>query len=405
MTVRRHYVWFALCAALAGCEGVTPAAPDAAADATLDATVDATLDAAPDGGAPDAAADDDRIVVPDDVAPVGDPRAFDVRQRGPFNTGHRVFMHTYTPRGSTTPRTIPVHVWYPTRAIRGPHPTYDRFFTDTEAIDDAPPAPPVHPMGYPVHVYSHGHRGFAGTSHFLMAYFATHGWVSVAPDHVGNTLLNSPDPRPFPIYHLRSQDVRAATDLLAALPASDPLGGRCDTRRVVLSGHSFGTHTVWSTAGATFDVAAITPMCTPRVSCSEADVAVFREGLADPRVVAAIPMAGSIGRALFGPTGHASVRIPLLAMSGTDDPVGADAQFMTTAPVDLTWIEVRGGCHQYFALGGCPMIPDSFQPLIVGAWSVAFARRHVLNDDDPTVRGVLDGTIALSDRVTLHRRP
>jgi hypothetical protein len=51
------------------------------------------------------------------------------------------------------------------------------------------------------------------------------------------------------------------------------------------------------------------------------------------------------------------------------------------------------------------MIADSFQPLIVGAWAVAFARRHVLNDDDPTVRGVLDGTIALSDRVTLHRRP
>ncbi len=32
----------------------------------------------------------------------------------------------------------------------------------------------------PVQVYSHGDRGFPGTSHFLMRYFASHGWVSVA---------------------------------------------------------------------------------------------------------------------------------------------------------------------------------------------------------------------------------
>lgn len=389
-------VVFASILVACGDSASTPA-PDATAhtDATLDAPTDS----------PSAQKDDDVIVVPTDAAPVGDPRGFDVRQRGPFGTGYRLLMHTYTPRGSTTPRTIPVHVWYPTRAIRGPHPTYGRFFADPEAITDAPLAPSVHPRGYPVQVYSHGDRGFGGTSHFLMRYFASHGWVSVAPDHVGNTLFDTPDPRPFTLYHLRSQDVRAALDLVEGLPASDPLSGRCDTRRVVLTGHSFGTHTVWASVGATFDVDAFRAMCTPRLSCGESDLTVFREGIGDPRIVAAIPMAGSINRTLFGAMGHGAVRIPMLAMSGSEDPVGADGQFASTAPMPLTWIDVRGGCHQYFALGGCTMIPDALQGVIVGAWSMAFARRHVLDDSDPTVLGVLDGTLALSDRVTLHRRP
>ena len=380
-----------------GCDqGATPAASDATLDATDAADVRVTTDA------PD---DDDRIVVPDDVPAVGDPLALDVRRAGPFHTGHRVLSITYTPRGSSGPRTLPLHVWYPTHAIAGPHPTYGRFFADPEAIDDAPLAPSAYAAGYPVHIYSHGDRGFAGTSHFLMRYFASHGWVVAAPEHVLNTLFDTPDPRPFTLYHLRAQDVSAALDTLAALPATDPLAGRLVTRRALLSGHSFGTHTVWSAAGATFDAAAVAPMCTDRVRCNSADVEVFRAGLGDARFVAGIAMAGSINRSLFGADGHRSVRIPLLSMSGTDDPVGADAQFMSTLPVDLTWIDVRGGCHQYFALGGCENIPDALQAPIVGAWSLAFARRHVLDDRDATVAGVLDGSIPLSDRVTLHRRP
>jgi hypothetical protein len=237
-----------------------------------------------------------------------------------------------------------------------------------------------------------------------MRYFASHGWVSIAPEHVGNTLSDTPTPRRFDIYHLRAQDVRAALDHVQRLPATDPLAGRLDTRRVLLSGHSFGAHTVWSVAGATYDLPLARRLCTPDVSCTDADLDVLRLGGRDERVVAAIPMAGTLNRMLFGPDGHRSVRIPLLAMSGTADPVGAEEQFLSTDPVDLTWIDIRGGCHQYFALGGCPDIPDSFQDSIVGVWALAFGRRHVLDDDDPTVRGILDHTLPLSDRVAYRRR-
>ena len=398
-------LWLSLAVACTESPAAPPdaVAPDVAPDAVAP---DATLDApAPDTATPDVSAPESGVVLPADVPTIGDPRAWDVRQRGPFHVGHRVLSVTYAPRGGVTAsRTIPVHVWYPTFAIDGPHPTYQRLFRDAEAISDAPPAPPAHGAMYPVQVYSHGDRGFPGTSHFLMRYFATHGWVSVAPEHVGNTLSDTPMPRHFDIYHLRAQDVRAALDHVAALPAGDPLAGRCDTRRVVLSGHSFGTHTIWSVGGATYDLALARTRCTPDVSCVDADLEVLRGGGRDPRVVAAIPMAGSIDRGLFGPDGHRTVTIPILSMSGTADPVGADAQFMTTAPVDVTWIDVRGGCHQYFALGGCPEIPDSFQDTIVSTWALAFARRHVLSDDDATVRGVLDNSIPLSDRVTYRRR-
>lgn len=390
-----------------GCADAPSAPPPV--DATVnDVTADATLDGSGEASAMDAptadVVDENRIVVPSDVPAVGDPLAWDVRRRGPFHTGYRLLSLTYTPRGSTTPRTLPVHVWYPTHAIAGPHPVYGRFFRDPEAVTDAPIAPPAHPMGYPLQVYSHGDHGFGGTTHVLMRYFASHGWVTVAPDHIGNTLFDTPTPRPFNINHLRPQDVRAALEFVASLPASDPLAGRCVVSRTLLTGHSYGTHTVWSGVGATYDVDAVARRCTMDSTCTADDRAVMRGSLGDPRFVAGIPMAGSISRDLFGADGHRSVMVPILAMSGTADPVGAETQFMTTAPVDLTWIDIQGACHQFFALGGCEAIPDSFQDTIMGAWAMAFARRHVLGDNDATVRAILDGTMSLSDRVSFHRR-
>jgi predicted dienelactone hydrolase len=353
----------------------------------------------PDAGATDAPLATDVV-----EAPPRDPLTWRADQPGPFRVGYRRWMYTYTPRGTSVPRTIPIHAWYPTLARDGMHPTYTLIFRDPVSIVDAPPAEPVHPGGYPVHVYSHGYQGFGPTSHFLMRYFASHGWLAVAPDHVGNLIGDTPMTLPININYLRSRDVSATLDALDALPAGDPLRGRAVTARAALSGHSFGTHTVWASLGATFDVDAIRARCMPMGQCTDEDLAVFAGGLGDPRFVAGIPMAGAIRREWFGATGHASVRAPLFAMSGTDDRVGADVQYMTATGVDLTWIDVRGGCHQYFALGGCANIPDAEQGPIVGTYALAFARKHVLRDADAAVGAILDGTTRLSDRVTFQRR-
>jgi predicted dienelactone hydrolase len=376
---------------------------DHASDAAQDASdpmdgASASDVAQPEGG---------RYTFPDAIPTVGDPSEIDPRARGPFRTGYRQLSLTYTPRGASAPRTIPVHVWYPTWALSGPSVTYMRLVLDRESFRDAPPAPPAHSSGYPVHVFSHGDRGFGGTTAFLCRYFASHGWITIAPDHVGNTLGDTPMPRPYNLYYLRSQDVSAALDAIDALPASDPLKqqGTIRTARTVLSGHSFGTHTVWTSAGATFDVERIRPQCTAANACTAADLTAFMMNYRDERFVAGIPMAGSINRSLFGPMGHQSVmNFPLLAMSGSDDPVGAEGQFESTAPMPMTWIDIRGACHQFFAIGACANIPDTDQDTIVSAWALAFARRHVLDDRSSSVTSLLDGSSPVSPRVTLRSR-
>ncbi len=389
--------------ALQGCDDPSPSNTDAA---SVDAAIGNDLGALAD----DRTSPNDRPVDPprDVLPPIDlgsaplDPASWPVDHLGPYRVGYRTFRHTYTPRGSSVPRTIPLHIWYPTLVAEGPHPTYALIFPDRQSYIDAPPAPPAYPRGYPVHVYSHGHRGFGPTSNFLMRYFASHGWISVAPDHTGNTLLESPEPRPAHLYYWRSLDVSAALDAVSRLDASDPLAGHLDTRAAVLSGHSFGTHTVWASAGATFDIDALRPNCTPATSCGADDIAEFQRGVGDPRFVAVMPLAGAISRDWFGPGGHRSVHVPVFAMSGSDDPVGADVQFATTAGIDVTWIEVRGACHQFFALGRCSMIDDSLQSPIVGTYALAFARRYLLGDTGSTVQTILDGTRAVDDRVTYH---
>ncbi len=368
------------------------------ADALDDATA---MDAANvDASTPEAPATDVFL-----DAPTGDPLSWDVRRAGPFNVGYRTFTTSYVAPGATVPRMLTIHVWYPTLATAGRHPRYASLFTDPDAIVDAPLARTPYSSGrYPLQAFSHGHRGYAGNAAFMMRYFASHGWIAAGPDHLGNTLDNSPEPRPINLYYLRALDMTATLDGLARLPAADALAGLVDTTRVLLTGHSFGTHTVWSAAGATFDVDAISARCVPAGSCTPADLAAFRAGTREARFVAAIPMAGTIGREWFGPTGHTSVTLPMFAMSGTADPVGADVQWMTTAPMPMTWIDIRGACHQFFGFGGCMGIADALQPVIVGTYALALGRRTVLNDTNAAVAAILEGRQVLSDTVTFLRR-
>ena len=128
---------------LLGCDDAAPAV-----------TADAAVDVAPvnDLGldAPTDADELDVVDVPDvpDVPPIDlgagpiDPARWPVDQPGPFRVGFRSLMHTYTPAGTTTPRTIKISFWYPTLVAQGTHPTYSLIFTDRDAWVDAPPAAP-----------------------------------------------------------------------------------------------------------------------------------------------------------------------------------------------------------------------------------------------------------------------
>lgn len=338
--------------------------------------------------------------------PTGDPLDWPVTELGPFGVGYRTFPLSYVPRGQTEAREISVHLWYPTLAVNGDHPRYEGLFRDEVAIVDAPAADPAHAGGYPVFVHSHGWRGFAGASWPMADALASHGWLVIMPSHTGSTLTNFEDPRPIAHYYERSLDVTESVDFVAALASSDPLS-RAATDRFVLSGHSFGVHTVWASTGATFDVEALRAECMPAGTCTEAELAVFAEGVGDPRIVAAMPIAGDIDERFFGDTGHTSVTVPMLSMTGSADGVdGAAQQAQVSPPVVLDWVDVAGACHNSFAIPtySCDTIDSETASRITWTFALAFARVHLLADDDAAANGIVDGTMPIAG-TTFHAHP
>jgi predicted dienelactone hydrolase len=293
-------------------------------------------------------------------------------------------------------------MWYPTEDEEGYSAAYQNIFRDDLSFDQAVPAAPIHQGGYPVLVHSHGFRGFGGNSAAIMRHFASHGWVAIAPDHTGNTIFED-DPLPTAHYYHRPMDIARALDELDTVD----LPGTPRTERVLMSGHSFGIYTTWAMSGASYDEAEIRRRCDagemPSGTCTEAEITTLAAGFRDPRVVAAIPMAGGYNW-FFGDSGYDDAVTPMFLMTGTDDDVGADALFDEVTGVDLRWIDVDGGCHQLFGLGGCDLIPDEEGFPIVNTYALAFARMTVLGDEQAAVTGILDGSTQVSTRVSFHRK-
>jgi predicted dienelactone hydrolase len=359
--------------------GTDTLAADASADPSSDVSVDATEDVAVD--------------VATDGAEAVSVLDFDPREPGPWAPGYRSWAHTYTVPGTGEERTILVNVWYPTDVTDGERPRYDGIFVDDFSVVDAPAVPPVG-AAYPVHVHSHGHRGFGGDSAFLMRHLASHGWVAVAPDHVGDLFSAYPRSELMAHYIERASDVSQVLDALEALNDEDPLS-LADTSRVTMTGHSRGTWTVWASLGATFD--------TDRLSGTFADespemLAVFGLGFDDPRIVGGVPMAGTYRASWFG-DGWRSVDEPVMAMTGSRD--GADstadglAQFERIQLDEFFWLEFEGGCHQTFALGSCGYLDVALGYDLITDYVTAFARVHVAGDTDPDVVLTARGQVEL----------
>jgi predicted dienelactone hydrolase len=376
----------------------------------------ASIDAnASDAGTTDAASHDagrDANDVDASIAyPEGDPLSWAVDAPGPFHVGYRSMPFEYVPAGQTETRHSVLHIWYPTLAGSGAHPRYAGLYTDTGAWTDAPLAPPAHADAtsgenrYPLLVHSHGWQAFGGSSWLMLDQFASHGWVVIAPEHTGSLLGAYDDPRLIAQYYERSLDVTTAIDRVRDLPASDPLSGLVSTSRVILSGHSFGVHTVWASVGATFDVARIESTFTPTGVYTPAELAVFEAGVGDPRIVAAIPIAGDIDEDFFGDTGFTSVTVPLLSITGSEDSVDGQAQLdQVSPPVDLTWIQIEGACHNSFAvIGLCATITAEETMHMANAYTLSFARVNLLGDTDPVAVGIVDGTHVVDARVSFHR--
>ena len=321
-------------------------------------------------------------------------RGYDHTQEGPYQVGHMLLEHTYVPISDQAPRTIFIDVWYPSQDTSGEAAGY-LYGIDEQAFAHATPAESIYEGGYPVHVHSHGYRAWGASSSFLMRYFASHGWIAVAPNHTNNLLGDHQSPLPVSHFIHRPKDIQESLDVLSTLSFPDPV----NSQRVLMSGHSFGaSYSTWSVSGASYDnVEAIclegAGLEDSSMRCSEAEAEILRSRvLLDDRVVAAVPLAGTVRESWFGSEGYKSVHAPVLFVSGTEDgQSGNQAHFDTVEGIDFQWLSIAGGCHQSFATGACDTLAPDIGFSIQQSYILAFARQRVLSDNGPEITALLNG--------------
>lgn len=190
---------------------------------------------------------------------------------------------------------------------------------------------------FPVVVFSHGLGGSREGYEYLGRHWASHGYVSVHPQHLGSddgifrgATGDFRDALGPDAALARPQDVRFVLDRLeAASREPGALQGKLDLRRPGMAGHSFGAWTTLVVAGQTLP----------------------GEGthFADPRFRAAIALSPSLTENVkeTAEEAYKTIRIPLLHMTGTldDSPIGP---FPKAADRRIPFDHIRGA-EQYLS--------------------------------------------------------
>jgi predicted dienelactone hydrolase len=204
--------------------------------------------------------------------PAGPDAAPDPAVMGPYPVGVMTveLLDDARPNDAGEPRRLVTEVWYPAAEEARGQPGYvyteEDLLTEearamlempltvalaTDAVRDAAPRAPGEGRepdeAFPIVLFSHGSSGVRMQSTFLTVYLASHGYVVVAPDHLGNTLsdavLGAGTAEQFASLGLRPDDMGFVLAWLQGLPAEDPLGAIVDGERVGATGHSFGALT------------------------------------------------------------------------------------------------------------------------------------------------------------------
>ena len=355
---------------------------------------------------------------PDDTAGIPvDPLDWSPTEDGPFRVGHQRTEASYTD-ALGEPRTIAVHVWYPTHDTDGAEVRYDSLFVQPDVLGDAAPAAPVHAGGYPTIVHSHGAWGVAGGAGYWGARLVSQGWVLIAPEHAGDTFSDGfpgfSGTTPSNHYIHRPQDMTAALDHVAG---AELLAGPLQTDAVALSGHSRGAYTAWAAAGGTFDPDIVAAACAgeqdffPTRSCTTEEQAVFVSGALDePRFQASLVLDGGI-RSIFGEDGHRSVHAPFLILRKPDSGGSDQAEFDRMEGITYTWVSVEGACHETFNVGveastqsPCETFEQQRGWDLTATYATAFFRHHLLDDDGAGTTGIVDGTTNVDPAATMQSR-
>jgi len=362
---------------------------------TPDMEVDAPSDAFSDMGQDAEDLDDAGVDAEPDLIEVERT----IFERGNHQVGFTKYTVTYDAVGEEG-RTFSLKVWYPTLDKEGRSSRYAGLFNRPEVFLDA--APYV-PGPAPVLVFSHGNSSFAEQSYFMTEYFASHGWMVVAPDHTGNTFRDTQGGISFESGAFRPQDITATLDFIYNLPQDDLFSGAFSDD-VVLTGHSFGGYTTLASAGASFDVDNAVEFCAEpgapsacQILSTPEIVEKLRDGFLDERVNVAIPQ--TPGGYLLYQEGIGDIEIPTLLMTAARDATLPDAAegapiWAALGPRSMRLDMLNAGHFSYsnmcVVLGFVPEVQNDgcdssfiepelgFQ--IMNAYAMAFARLHLFND-------------------------
>ena len=207
---------------------------------------------------------------------------------GPYSVGVETVVFHDEARG----RELVTEIWYPAQAREGAEPVTvyseneiltpgardaldalgERFESELESSAERA-APPLRDEGpFPVVFFSHGSGGTRVQSLSYTTVLASHGFVVVAPDHVGNTLSDVIVSGPFETSDLlvslgeRTLDLAFVRGELERSESVAASSGMLDLERVGVSGHSFGglTSLRWMAQGG--DVDAVVAQVPPGMS-------------------------------------------------------------------------------------------------------------------------------------------
>ncbi|MEY2859198.1 MAG: hypothetical protein RLZZ74_3511 [Cyanobacteriota bacterium] len=215
----------------------------------------------------------------------------------------------------------------------------------------------------PLIVISHGLGSDVTTFSYLAKHLASHGFAVAVPEHPGSSakqieaLLNGLESDVTPPEELinRPLDIKFLLDRL-----TDRFGDQIDVNHVGMIGQSFGGYTALALAGAKINWNLLHEDC-PNIDTSwnlswliqclalQIPLVVAEQDLKDERITAAIainPLVSSI----FGQESLSKIKIPLMLISGSSDPITPSLSEQITPFTWLTTPEkylvlLKGGTH------------------------------------------------------------
>jgi len=210
--------------------------------------------------------------------------SYDPFPRGP----HAVGVRSIDTSDASRSRYLPVEVWYPAADKYAGQDIAEATMDKYDLLPGFPPAKQAAVRNaeiaagrFPVVLFSHGFGGHRRQSTFLCTHLASHGYIVVAMDHTGNTVIDMAQMtlqvmmgQPMPdtealldeAIAARPADVSFVLDrLLAGDLGIDP--SQVDNERIGMAGHSFGGWTTLKLAASDSRIRAALPLAPAGGQC------------------------------------------------------------------------------------------------------------------------------------------